>query len=327
MARYFRRGNWGINPYRRYKSSYRKRAKGNYKSAKSQSDQITCTLNIPTKITTFHKQINAGTQEKPDYINSGTYALNIFDLLRKSTFYQSYASMYDEMKIDKINIKLTPSSFLISNTQNYHAITVYTAWDRSGLSSEQLRVVTTNLGKLDTTLGTISNSDGVYCTISREITSYSSAISKSLNPNSNTAIRRALYPKTIQEKGQWVSTSSIKEWYTDYDKNKGRYYGIPITDYLDGGDIGRISINGYDNNNWSSFLLEKSPIRSSNPCSLIEDSGLKFKPVLLIGVYPDSEMDLPPNTANNEITSNPVTFNLEADIVVSFRGLRKVGIV
>ena len=45
-----------------------------------------------------------------------------------------------------------------------------------------------------------------------------SAILKSMSPNSNTSILRVLYPSTIAEKGLYINTADLKEWYEGYDE-------------------------------------------------------------------------------------------------------------
>ena len=58
---------------------------------------------------------------------------------------------------------------------------------------------------------------------------------------------------------------------------------------------------------------------TGNPCYLEEDTQVKFKPTLLVGVYPPTE--------NADTVSNLVRFNVEIECVCTFRGLRKAKIV
>lgn len=336
MARFYnRKRNY-------YKNSYKKRANGNQYAANAQKDQAKFTVNIPTKISVFNKNVgvqigfNADTQQPITFnvVNAGTYAINCFDLLRKSYFYEAYASMYDEFKIDKVTIKLTPSSFLISNNQRYSAITVYTAWDRTGLSESQ---VFTNLWQYeqvqDGVLGHANDQQGIWVNTGNNITTYSSAKSKTLNPNSNTSITRYIYPSTIAEKGQWLSTGSLRRWYGSYDARWGRYLGVPINGGQSSSE--KLSVLGLTAGGASiisNAVTNESPAQSSNPCYLTEDPAIKFKPTLLVGVYPkdylEGFIDYNAQAFDQQtVTANPITFNVEADIVCSFRGLRRNAIV
>lgn len=332
--RWYRSGRYyGRN--RRYYSTNNSRSNGNLKAAKQQADQATFNLNIPTQLSAFSHKLQGGTN------TFGVFALNIYDLLRKSEFFQNYAGMYDEFKIDKVKIKLLPTTWATSlgGNQFYKNLTVYTAWDRTGLNDNQCVFTVPTPQQIDR----IEDNDyrlgnetggGLSVIIGNDITSYSSAESRVLNPNTNTTIIRWLTPKTIQEKSQWLSTTTLKKWYEKYDTVAGRYYGIIASakngKYIDNelsafnqiidseGEVG--TANGI----LESFL---SPMNSDNPCSLFEDNGIKFKPTLLVGVYPeDSNTITVPTEVQGEtinVPANRITFNVEADVVCTFRGLRK----
>lgn len=325
-GRYYgrRRGYYGSN------QTYRK-AVGNMRAAKQQADQSTFTINIPSvcyaSLKTNSNDPITGSENAKDM--SGIYAMNIFDQLRKSSFFQSYANMYDEFKIDRIKVKLLPTEFTYTATtgenQRYKNVTIYTAWDRTGLSGEQLKI---NLDGFDSQetheLGTSNNVGGIYTTIGTDITTYSSAESRIVNPGTNTSIVRWLNPKTMAEKSQWISTGTLRKWYSNYDENNGRYYGIPINPNGGATSVitGEFEINSFVDSS-DGVLSEKAlisritAVNSNNPCYLIEDPAIKFKPTLLVGVYP-------PVQANQ---SNICKFNVETEVVCSFRGLRKASVV
>ena len=67
-----------------------------------------------------------------------------------------------------------------------------------------------------------------------DVATYSSAITKSMSPNSNTAIIRTLYPSTIAEKGLYINTADLEPWYEGYDADEVRYYGILNPEFVDG---------------------------------------------------------------------------------------------
>ena len=314
---------------KRYGSSYSKRGYGQMKAAKQQADQASFVMNIPTQLSCKCIQVTMvdgqGNTRKNEV---GTYPLNIYDLLRKSEFYQSYANMYDEFKIDNIKVKLIPTRYNVTvgdtNNAGYQSFTVYTAWDRTGLNNKQLFLNTSgsynnspidpsqpNGPKNNEYIGKGSDTDGLYCLVGSDITTYSSAESRQISVGQNSSIVRWLKPKTLSEKSQWLSTSQLKQWYYQYNNTSASFKYIPIKDTDALGLPYEIS-NLYDRS-IGPVLARYSPAVSNNPCFLEEDPTVSFKPTLLVGIYP----------ADDEMTDNPRTvyFNVEAEVSCSFRGL------
>lgn len=342
MARWYRSGRYyGRNRGGYYRSrkiyfrnNTRSRSYGNMKAAKQQADQSTFTINIPSTLECANYP-SSNPFDPTKTLNYGIYPLSIFEQLRKSEFYQSYASMYDEFKIDRIKVKLLPTEFTYTastgENQKYRNVTVYTAWDRTGLSKDQLILIAAHLTEDSEKIGyyTINgqtvtdDGDGLYCIVGNDITTYSSSESRVINPGTNTSIVRWLNPKTMDEKGQWVSTGLLKKWYEGY--AAGKFYGIPtgkvnanrlLTSEGDV-EIGEqiIPTNGTDATIQRAVLNHLSSANKDNPCYLLEDTGFKFKPTLLIGIYPEST------------STNVCKFNVETEVVCTFRGLRKANVV
>ena len=342
MARWYRSGRYygrnrgyGRRTYR-WKNSTRSKSWGNMKAAKQQADQSTFTINIPSTLDAANYP-SANPLNPSSTVNYGVYPLSIFEQLRKSEFYQSYASMYDEFKIDRIKVKLLPTEFTYTATtgngdnQRYKNVTVYTAWDRTGLSKEQLILIAAHLTESTEKIGSYTKNgdtvtddgDGLYCIIGNDITTYSSSESRVINPGTNTTIVRWLNPKTMDEKGQWVSTGLLKKWYDGY--AAGHFYGLPTGKVnasrlltSDGDvEIGDqvIPTNGTDATVQRAVLNHLSSANKDNPCYLMEDTGFKFKPTLLVGIYPEST------------STNICKFNVETEVVCTFRGLRKANVV
>lgn len=323
--------------YRKYyrknygKSSYAKRSYGQMKAAKQQADQASFVINVPTQINvkSVNKTLNGNAYE------IGTFPLNIYDLLRKSEFYQSYANMYDEFKIDNIKVKLVPTKYNVTvgdnNNNGYQSFTVYTAWDRTGLNSKQLYLNVK--GDFDNTpinsnnptgpkkkdyIGKTDDLDGLYCIVGTDITTYSSAESRQLSVGQNSSITRWLKPKTMSEKSQWISTAQLNMWYNKYDATQGCFKFIPTYNDNKLTDISQIT-NLSDNRSISTILNSVSPAISNNPCFLEEDPTINFKPTLLVGLYPsDSE---------NAQYPRMVDFNIESEVTCTFRGLRRSKVV
>jgi hypothetical protein len=321
----------------RYSSSSTRRAAGNYRAALQQRDQSSVNLSIPTSISVTTKNINITNPFLPDgsqqftIENGGVTAINIWDLLRKSSFYQSYASMYDQVKIDRIRVKLTPSSFVLSGSRGqYSNYTVVTAWDRSGLSDEQLTVNTPN--RYDATFGNGTSegnrSYGVYVNMTAsDISSYSSAVTKPVNAGANSSIIRSLYPRTTQEKGLYVNTSDIDEWYSGIGENNN-FYGVrnakaiesnAVTIVEVGGDQGQVPVYGTMN------LIDSKAV-SRNPAFIGECPTLPWKPTLLVGLL-NKPYEIEQEGGTTVTITPSMNLYVEADIGVSFRGLRKAPIV
>lgn len=317
----------------------RSKGYGNMKAAKQQADQSTFTINIPSTLGAFLKSDTLGGDVT---LQKGVYAMNIYDQLRKSDFFNSYASMYDEFKIDRVKVKLLPTEFTYTanSGQKYSNVTVYTAWDRTGLNKDQVLLYTKGVTNTTEKIGNKTESgniDGLYVTIGKDITTYSSAESRVVNPGTNTSIVRWLNPKTIQEKSQWIGTSQLEKWYDEYQVNDedvlvGRYLGIP-TGYkspastvqkqvtYDGDiELGALNVRTGDtitqpsDVEWDVSLSRISAMNTENPCYLVESTGIRFKPTLLVGTYPESAV-------------NVCKFNVETEVVCTFRGLRKASVV
>lgn len=337
--RYYSRRYPRRSSRRTYSSTSRskRRAIGNYRAALNQTD---CT-NVNLSVTHRFSVTNGETEVDGVQFTSGLYALNIFDLLRKSTFYQSYANMYDQLKINSIRIKLTPmymSTIAPANTEGSNFIQSYsivTAWDRTGLSQEDIKEFYKDFKHTAPFIGTqnieaneYGKTDGIYvCLSSERAGTYSSAVTKSMNPNSSASIVRQLYPNTIAEKSQYINTADMDNWYENIESGVNRYYGIINPRYVTGLTQGQ-----FNNTNNTAVTLEEPPLTATvsnaitrNPCYLLESPLLQFKPTLLVGCL-NSPVTV--GTGNQTFTIIPlVNFNLEADIGVTFRGLRKAPIV
>lgn len=320
-----------------------RRARGNARAANQQNDISNVTINLMKKVKAGVISFKDANNEKFDI---GTVALNIFELLKKSEFYQSYSNMYDQFRINRIQVKLTPITWKTYNQFNVpnniatapvtvgqavisnvsasgdpiypneygpesssvfaskyvvpQALTIVTAWDRTGLDDTQLKEITVNTGTEQAPVNTVFET----ITIGDRITSYSSAKSTQLVAGANFNCVRYLYPSSQQEKSLYFSTSELVDQFKDSSK---RWYGYEkVDDYS-----------------------------SSKITNIHSDPNCPFKPTFLVGVLKVDETQTPnvAEGASNTIPESstgqiyPVTFNLEFDIGVTFRGLRKTQVV
>lgn len=335
-----------------------RRARGNQRAANQQNDISNVTINLMKKIKTGvigYGVLDTTDAEHPVVKNVyeiGTCALNIFELLRQSEFYQSYSNMYDQFRINRIQVKVTPVTWqtynqfnipnaVVNNDQNQpvpgvpggqaaypsnyshpdnagentsgtkfivpQALTIVTAWDRTGLDDTQLStgLATAELPKIGDATQQYLAENYRFTTIGDKITTYSSAKSTQLVAGANFNCVRYLYPSSQQEKSLYFSTSELVQQIGKTDASD-KWYTMPVSGTWD----------------------------SKNITNLHSDPNCPFKPTFLIGVLKVD--DIIPNTANANAALvpedskgqiYPVTFNLEFDIGVTFRGLRKTQVV
>ena len=110
----YARGRYGG---RRVGSSAR-RARGNMRAANQQNDISNVTINLMKKIKTGVLSFSKYENGRSNKYDIGTCALNIFELLKKSDFYESYSNMYDQFRINRIQVKLTPVTWQTYNQFN-----------------------------------------------------------------------------------------------------------------------------------------------------------------------------------------------------------------
>ena len=319
--------------YRRsYSSGLVSRAKRNRIAASEQRDATQVVLNQNFELSCGETMFDInGNNDPNDFYDTGTLAINIFEVLRRNQFFKEYTSLYDQVKIDSVKVKIIGVNWINGNNnsstdqkiQEYKtpkSYVVVTAWDRSGISSNDI-VKSTEIA----TIGGVQYQKPVmYINIGRKITSYSSALTKHLGPGSSYEIVRQCYPSASIEKEQYVSTDLIKAQYNRSNKEGFKYR---LYNNVQQGD-------------------HKIPVGinqdSSLPTNLLEDPAIAFKPTLLVNVIAGSapkviavnqynnEVDIDDEDANEVIGVNcikPVTFSLEFNVIVTFRGLRYSRIV
>lgn len=165
---------------RRWTSGTRRRAWGNARAARQQRDACTVTISRLTNVT-----VPVASNE-----TSGTAFIAHWDSLRQSTYFPNYSSMYDQIKIDKIRVKVTGTAAGAST--DLVSPTVVLAFDRNGLDSAQLASDGKSL---------VSGVQGV--------STYSSAQSKQWSVGNAFTMWQTIYPSTIMEKGQYIPTNSL----------------------------------------------------------------------------------------------------------------------
>jgi len=310
-----------MNRYRPY-SSQKRRAIGNERAADNQTDSTTVTINSSIQVSCgqhgewvekFEKVGDAEMELSYSY-DTGCAAINVYDVITKSLYFNNLAGLYDQVKIDNIKVDInavnwpTNSSNEDSNDDTYvfpKNLSVVTAWDRSGLDDNQFFT----LHKGDAPL---PKDNYGYCIIGRNIESYSSSQTRHLGSGSAYRITRYLYPKTLEEKSQYVATTLLRKQYRRENNEGYKYYFY---------DIERTNVN-IANATRFRFKYNVYDYDRDLPTNIQSSPAFRFKPTFLINVIAGDgvEFDKEDGTSSNNLKS--CTFNLDFEVTLTFRGLR-----
>lgn len=285
-----RRGIWKRNSSR----GLVKRAKGSLKSAKSASDIANFTVSFTHPFVLSGKPISidgVGTR------NLGVQALNVWDLLSRAPNFQAFQKMYDQVRIDYIRVKLQVTNSTISTANAQQLYDIYTAWDRNGVDLGDTTPIVDGRDKII----------GIGVVMGSNISQYNGVSKMQLNAFQRWMQYKSLYPRTLMEKGQFVSTSEVTQWRLTYD-TADLYYPFISDTALDKTDT-----QGYMNY-----------LNQNNPGILVANSKYPFKPTLLVGGF------ITQNNATDNVAETNVPLNSETKIVMTaefsvaltFRGLK-----
>lgn len=175
------------NPWWSRSRTSRRRANGNSRAARAQRDSTTVVIN---RIATIPVLITPGD-------TNGYSTINHWDQLRLSNFFPNYSPMYDQMKLDKVRVKVTGNQAGSAQTSNLSP-SVVMAFDRNGLDSGQA---------LSSAL----------------ISTYSSAQLKQWSTGNAFVMYQTIYPSTIMEKGQYIPTQSLVDPATSLEPSNPCY--------------------------------------------------------------------------------------------------------
>lgn len=310
--------------YRPYRSSAATRARRQQRAANQQRDSNTVVINTNYSFdcgqTMSQIYMDRGDE---GWFDTGCCAINIYDILRKSEYFSEFNGLYDQFKIDNIRARIIATNWATSreesSTEKINEIiksrsyVIVTAWDRSGVSESDI-VKDVNWDSNDPT------GKKFYVSIGKKIDTYSSAKTKHLGPGNAYEIVRQLYPENNYERSAYISTSLMKGQQVRTNTNFFAYNcfykrAVPTA----------VNNLGYE--------YRAYDFKTSNPCNLISDPAVPFKPTLLVDVISgpspmvtdikekDPEgFDTITTIGINKI--KPVTFDVEFDITVTFRGLR-----
>lgn len=126
------------------------------------------------------KYSTTNTFVKTEGVNSGIVAFNVWKALSESPFYDKYATIFDQVKINAIKVQI--QSYTGTDTASY---LLSAAFDRNGISAP-------NSGMTED-----------------KISSYSSVKSIMVNNGTKNVLFINNYPVTRLEKDQYVPTASV----------------------------------------------------------------------------------------------------------------------
>lgn len=187
MANYYRQTSYRrrYSRYRGKRSTVRGSARGELRGATQQRDSCRQVLKWSQ---TQSLKIKANSKE-------GSAGFSGWQALSNSGFYNNFAQMYDQVRINGIKIKITllsASTALYTATNNPVFVS---AWDRNGVSSENNEPFAPNFASCS---------------------SYGSAKTRPLTQGANFGVTRYIYASTMAEKSQYIATSQLPTWMQDY---------------------------------------------------------------------------------------------------------------
>jgi len=264
--------------YRYGKSSLRSRTYGQYKSAKKGNYTLCFVVNSNHVFSAMYD---------PD-TNTGTACVNVWEVLANNSNFAALASMYDQVRLDGVRVKLsvTDAKTSVNHVNEIKNITVYTAWDKTGLSSDQYNVQYNNGSPVSYNIK-----------IGKNIVNASDQKKSQLNSFQRWNSFLSCYPSLLAEKSQYVATADIERTVKSINSDTGIHF---LTDKYQ-----------YYNVN---------ALESNNPCLIFESSSIKYKPCLIVGVFSNSV------DGNGNITqygrTEAVIFNGEFSMSLTFKNLK-----
>ena len=300
MAFYSRRGNWGFNPRKRWRSGGAKfKAYGNYKASKQTRDAMNITVKCNKA---FISKYHSGTE-------FGTAVINIYDVLRSNVQFNSFAKLYDQVKLNNVSVTLNVVDATIEATQlaSVKTINVVTAWDRTGISGEQVKFYDAGGEEIARANWDMVGAGSFAYKIGKGIVNATGVEKSILNSFQRWTRKPYISASTIEEKGCYISTSNFREFVTLEDYNANNSY-LKIGEEHDNTPITEL-------------------FNSSNPCVPFESPSCKWKPTLLVGVFKTGVTNVGPENhqftvVDNYQTCGNVIFNAEFSLDVTFRNLK-----
>lgn len=291
---------WPTKRRTRSKGSLVKRARGNLKSSKSNSDSLTQTITFTAPVVLSGKEYTNYThpitgETKTHY--AGVVALNIWDALSRAPNFQAFQRMYDQVRLDYSQITLNVANSTINTSEASTTYDIYTAWDRTGIDNLDVIPKISNAGG-------VASADGAIIILNTKITETNHQKSV-LNAFQRWRKTLWIYPRTIQEKSQYISTGAISVWRDPYNTTD-LYY--PLKDDIQETTTKKAGEKFYD------FM------NSDNPALFCENGKYPFKPTLLIAAFRSGVEDGEGKMNIPLMNTTKIVMTADFKCVCTFRG-------
>lgn len=298
---YFKRGNWGYNPYKKWSGSYNK--KRYYRNGvKNTALRSIRAANTQNSTINFAFKINyAFTAKYNKTDETGVAAINVYDVLMKSENFLNMRNMYDQVKVNgvQVRINVTDAATAISDVNAIKSINVVTAWDKTGLSIEDCELYDTN-GDLISLLEYDTAKAVTYQNkIGSRITGYGSIKKGLLNSYQKFTRYGSCYPNTNNEKSLYIPTRIFNVFDNGINSQTTKHQ--IATDYADG------PVNDF--------------LSNPNPVIPFENVSIPWKPTLLVGVF-RTGIDQTSHVVTQYDDCDIVVFNAEFTVPCTFKGLK-----
>lgn len=288
--------------YNRYKRKYysgmKGRTIGQFKAAKKGQDVMNFVVNSNIVFSANYNNDD----------NTGVAVINMWDVLRRNSNFNSMKNMYDQVRIDgiKVNLNVTDAATTLNDITGIRNITIYTAWDKTGLSQDQAMFYGSDEGKTLIEPDEYDNTQVISYknTIGSGIVNASQQTKSNLNSYQRWKQYLSCYPTLAQEKQQYLSTADIREFIKDPN-----------------------SVSNYKYLSEDLNLNVNEIMNCSNPCSPFENTNIRFKPTLYVGVFKNTI------TGNNENARvlqygncDSVIFNAEISMSLTFKNMKAASV-
>lgn len=283
-------------PYKKWKSGLSKKSWGNFKAAKQTRDSMNFVIKCNVAFAASYYKAN----------KTGVASINMYDVLRKNSQFKSFMALYDQVKINSIRCKLNvvDADTSMANYNSVKTINICTAWDRTGLSVDQVNFLSNVPVNYDSGINVIQNKDFDLTNVLSFINVIGPGVTEAtgnektiLNSFQRWTSSPYLFASSNAEKSAYVSTSSFGEAIKKHDARVGVY---ELSDSYTAGCVNDL-------------------LSSVNPCVPFENLSLPWKPTLLVGVF---KTGINNGIVDQYMDCDPVTFNGEFTIDVTFRNLK-----
>ena len=231
----------------------------------------------------------SGTAGEPMPNYAGSASLSAYNNLVKSAYFSSVAKMYDQVRLDWVKVKITPTQSVLLQGQKLAIFA--SAWDRNGLTNKD-------------------KPPGFA-----EICSYSSAFQRAINLDASSwNATRKIYASSIAEKSFWIPTSYIQEianlsdpkaMDTGFNIPPGQSLAVPWNPQLLLGVL--VSATTYNNG-----VIQTLPVQNQVWNFFIEfEWGLSFKGLLFD--VPDDNLAIPSASVVRNAASQPLMGVMDID--------------